>query len=304
MRDAGTGGTESTEPGGRGAVDWVFSVRRHSGRALRMAFVLDVAGYGRRTPPDRDAVQQRLRRLVVATLAECGLKLDQRAVDHQWTGDGINAILPADIDPTAVLTTLIRSLAAGLGRDNARHADRIRLRMAVGVGLFERSPAGFGGPVIVDINRLVDSAALRSALAGEPAADLAAAISDQAHALIIEPGYPGIPAGQFARVYVVSKEFSGPAWIWVGDTAVERARVPAARRDRPARIRPVPARRAARRGAGRSGVPGQRRRSRLGRAQGLRPAAGRRPGRAATPLGRRARGKRRARAAPRVRHRL
>ncbi len=61
-----------------------------------------------------------------------------RVVDHQWTGDGINAVLPSDIDPPAVLSVLIRSLAAGLSADNARHADRIRLRMAIGVGLIER----------------------------------------------------------------------------------------------------------------------------------------------------------------------
>ena len=196
-------------------MDGMSSARRHSGRALRMAFVLDVAEYGKRSVPARDSVQQRLRRLVVATLAECGLKLDETTLDHQWTGDGINAILPADIDPTAVLTTLLRSLAAGLGHDNKGHADRIRLRMAVGVGLFERGPAGFGGPVIVDITRLVDSATLRSALTTEPAADLVVAIGDRAHGLIIEPGYPGIPAGQFTRVHVVSKEFAAPAWIWV-----------------------------------------------------------------------------------------
>jgi serine/threonine protein kinase len=87
--------------------------------------------------------------------------------------------------------------------------------MAIGVGLIERRAAGFGGPVIVDINRLVDSAALRSALSGEPAADLAVALSDQAYTLIIQPGYPGIPAGQFAHANVVAKEFSGGAWIWL-----------------------------------------------------------------------------------------
>src|SRR5579859_1432440 len=108
-------------------------VRWQSGRALRMGFVLDVAGYGGRSVPGRDSVQRRLRRLVVATLAECGLRLDASVVDHQWTGDGINAILPADIDPPAVLAVLLRSLAAGLSRDNAEHADRIRLRMAIGV---------------------------------------------------------------------------------------------------------------------------------------------------------------------------
>jgi hypothetical protein len=210
MRDAGAG----FSAGPRG---WrsVSASRGQSGRALRTGFVLDVAGYGTRTVPERDDVQRRLRQLVVAMLEESGLQLDMRVVDHQWTGDGINAVLPSDIDPPAVLSVLIRSLAAGLSADNARQADRIRLRMAIGVGLIERRAAGFGGPVIVDINRLVDSAALRSALSGDPAADLAVALSDQAYTLIIQPGYPGIPAGQFAQAHVVAKEFSGTAWIWL-----------------------------------------------------------------------------------------
>ena len=203
MRNNGAGGTAG--PGGK----------RTSGRALRMVFALDVTGYGTRAVPDRDAVQERLRRLVIATLAECGLTLGEDAVDHQWTGDGINGVLPPDVDPPVVLSVLLRSLAAGLATDNGRHPDRIRLRMAVGVGLIERSAAGFGGPVIVDNNRLVDSGALRAALAGEPAADLAVAISDQAYTLIVQPGYPGIPAGQFTHVHVTAKEFSGGAWIWL-----------------------------------------------------------------------------------------
>jgi hypothetical protein len=179
-----------------------------------MVFVLDVAGYGKRTVPDRDVVQERLRRLVIAALAECGLTLGDTAVDHQWTGDGINGALPPDVDPPVVLSVLLRSLAVGLATDNARHTDRIRLRMAVGVGLIERSAAGFSGPVIVDNSRLVDSGELRAALTADPAADLAVAISDQAYTLIVRPGYPGIPAGQFTRADVAAKEFSGTAWIW------------------------------------------------------------------------------------------
>jgi hypothetical protein len=150
---------------------------------------------------------------VVDTLAECGMDLDY--VDHEWTGDGINVVMPADMDPTVVLPVLIRSLAANLGADNALNYDRIRLRMAIGVGLVEQSTAGFGGPMIVDTNRLVDSAPLRSALTAYPAADLAVAISDQVYATVIRPGYPGIPGSQFSRVNVVAKEFTGPAWIWV-----------------------------------------------------------------------------------------
>jgi hypothetical protein len=213
MEVAGTGGTAG--PGGERAGNSAWRRQRQSGRALRMGFVLDVAGYGKRAVPDRDTVQERLRRLVVASLRECGLALGNRAVDHQWTGDGINGVLPPDIDAPATLSVLIRSLAAGLRADNARHRDRIRLRMAVGVGLIERSAAGFGGPVIVDINRLVDSGPLRAALGAEPSADLVAAISDQAYTLVVQPGYPGIPAGQFTKVSVEAKEFSGFAWIWL-----------------------------------------------------------------------------------------
>lgn len=182
---------------------------------LRMAFVLDVVGYASRTVPRQQEVQRRLHALVDATLDECELKLDPEIVDYQWTGDGINAVLPADIDPTAALPVLIRSLASVLGADNAHSADRIRMRMAVSVGLIERGPTGFTGQLIVDINRLVDSAPLRAALAAAPSSDLVVAISDQVYAMMIRPGYPGIPSGQFTRVDVVAKEFSGPAWLWL-----------------------------------------------------------------------------------------
>jgi hypothetical protein len=197
-------------PGGQGHAS---PARSQSSRMLRMGFVLDVAGYGVRSAPAQNGVQRRLPALVVDTLAECGMDLDY--VDHEWTGDGINVVMPANMDPTVVLPMLIRSLATNLGADNRRNYDRIRLRMAIGVGLVEQSAAGFGGPMIVDTNRLVDSAPLRSALATYPAADLAVAISDQVYATVIRPGYPGIPGSQFSRVNVVAKEFTGPAWIWV-----------------------------------------------------------------------------------------
>ena len=182
---------------------------------LRMAFVLDVVGYGARSVPQQQEVQRRLHALVDATLDECELKLDPEIVDFQWTGDGINAVLPADIDPTAALPVLIRSLASALAADNTRSADRVRIRMAVSVGLIERGATGFTGQLIVDINRLVDSAPLRAALAQTPTADLAVAISDHVYAMLIRPGYPGIPGGQLTRVDVVAKEFSGAAWLWL-----------------------------------------------------------------------------------------
>ncbi len=144
--------------------------------------------------------------------------------------------MPADVDPTVVLPVLIRSLAVNLRADNARTLDRIRLRMAIGVGLVEHNTAGFGGPMIIDINRLVDSIPLRAALSTYPTADLAVAITDQVHATVIRPGYPGIPGGQFNRVEVVAKEFAGPAWIWVSARQWSAPAYQAVRRDDPREI--------------------------------------------------------------------
>jgi hypothetical protein len=186
-----------------------------SGFRLRMAFALDVVGYGARTVLQEQQVERRLQRLVDVTLAECGLKLDPEIVEHRWTGDGINAVLPVDIDPTVILPLLIRSLASALGADNARSADRIRMRMSVGAGLIERHSLGFSGQLIVDINRLVDSPALRQALADAPACDLAVAMSDHVYAMVVGPGYSGIPDGQFSPMNVVAKEFSATAWLWL-----------------------------------------------------------------------------------------
>jgi hypothetical protein len=197
-------------PGGQGT-----TARGRPGLRLRMAFVLDVVGYGARAVTQQQDVSRRLRALVDATLGQCELKLDPEIVDHQWTGDGINAVLPADIDPTATLPVLIRSLASALGADNARSADRMRIRMAVSVGLIERGATGFDGQLIVDINRLVDSRPLRAALSESPAADLAVAVSDHVYVMMIRPGYPGIPGGQFTHMNVVAKEFSGSAWLWL-----------------------------------------------------------------------------------------
>src|SRR6266567_7831776 len=200
----------STESRGQ---DQARPARGPYGRTLRMGFVLDVAGYGARSAPLRSDVQRRLPRLVSEMLANCGMDLP--SVEHEWTGDGINAVMPADADPSTALPTLIRALAALLAEHNARSADRIRVRMAVGIGLVENSMAGFGGPMIIDMSRLVNSAPLRAALSEYPDADLVAAISDQVHSAIIRPGYPGIPGSQFSRAEVTEKEFSGQAWIWI-----------------------------------------------------------------------------------------
>ncbi len=241
-------------------------------RKLRMGFVLDVVGYGARSAPLRSDVQRRLPRLVSTMLLQSGMALE--SVEHEWTGDGINVVIPADADPTVALPLLLRTLAALLGQDNARGDDRMRLRMSVGIGLVENSTAGFGGPMIIEMSRMVNSAALRSSLEAYPRADLVAAISDQVYSAIIRPGYPGIPGTQFTRVDVAEKEYRAPAWIWVSARQwTEPAYAPLSRSDPRIVGRPehgsLPPCRPARRRPREHGVPRAGPRRHAGGGQGL-----------------------------------
>jgi hypothetical protein len=182
-------------------------------RALRMGFVIDVVGYGGRSAPAQEAVQVRLFRLVEEMLARCGTSLD--GVEREWTGDGVNIILSGSTDPTTALSGLVRTAANRLAADNRDHDDRMRLRMAVGIGIVGPGPTGFAGSMIIDINRMVDSGPLRAALNEHPDADLAVMLSDYLHEQVVRPGYPGLRTDDLHAVDVAVKEFRRRAWLWI-----------------------------------------------------------------------------------------
>jgi O-acetyl-ADP-ribose deacetylase (regulator of RNase III) len=179
---------------------------------LQMGFVVDVVEFGRRPAPDQEAVQQRLFALARDVLRDTGVNFD--TTDHQWTGDGFAAMLPTDIDPVRVLSGLMQATHRRLAEDNRAYRDRIRLRMAVGVGLVGVGATGFAGSMIVDINRLVDCGPLREAARAHPESDVVILISDHVYAYVVRPGYLRPPAGSFQRVDVALKEFHESAWLW------------------------------------------------------------------------------------------
>jgi hypothetical protein len=108
---------------------------------------------------------------------------------------------------------LIQEMVRALAADNRRHDDRIRLRMAVGVGITVPAATGFGGPMVLDINRLVDSSPLREAVDAVPEADLVILLSEQIHGYLVRPGY--LRPDDLRVVCVTVKEFSQRAWLWI-----------------------------------------------------------------------------------------
>lgn len=119
-------------------------------------------------------------------------------------------------DPTRTLPALLAATAAGLAKDNARYRDRIRIRMAAGFGLVGRGSLGVIGNLVVEINRLNDSAPIRRAILDHPESDLVVLISDILHQLLAHSGSASNAFRPLDRVEVALKEYRAPAWLWIG----------------------------------------------------------------------------------------
>ncbi|GGM40520.1 macro domain-containing protein [Dactylosporangium sucinum] len=181
--------------------------------AVRMGFVVDVAGYGRRSAPEKIDLQQRVAAFVAEVLRDLNLRIDE--THHHGTGDGMVVFLPSELDVHRALARLLRSAAEALAEDNRRYRDRMRLRIAAVIGPLGPAAIGFSGDAIVEAGRLVDSDALRGALADRPDSDLVFAVSDQLHE------YAGLRTDEFRPVDVRVKEFQGRAWLWNGPAGGE-----------------------------------------------------------------------------------
>ncbi|TDV46127.1 hypothetical protein CLV71_11185 [Actinophytocola oryzae] len=183
-------------------------------RANRLGFVVDVVSYGQRTVSDQERISRRLEALLRAVVADVGDDFDEVDRDS-GSGDGLVVFLPTASDPVERLPALLRSVAARLAEDNRAAADRIRLRMTVGAGPVARGGPVFAGPLVVNISRLVDSEALRRAVADNPDADLVVLVLDVPRTDVVAPGYTPLAADRVGLVDVAMNEFVDRAWLWV-----------------------------------------------------------------------------------------
>ncbi|HEX6358774.1 hypothetical protein [Actinophytocola sp.] len=201
---AGNGNTVGAAPAPRAeqrpAVD---------GMAPRLGFVVDVVGFGHRDAESQAELQHRLDELVRRVLADLGI--DPEDTIGSDSGDSRLAFLPAGVDWSRVLPTMISAMGERLGRDNRRYRDRMRLRMSIGTGLVGTGPLGFTGQLVVDLHRLVDSEVLRQSIRDHPDTDLVVLVSQALHDDVIRPGH--LDPADFTPVTVTAKEFAAPAWL-------------------------------------------------------------------------------------------
>jgi len=204
----------------------------------RLLVAVDAAGYGAGTDQEHRAVQSGLLAVLEAAATRASLRRDRWMT--QQAGDGELAVLPRDEPEPVVVDQFVRYLHEALAARNADPATgrELRLRMAIHFGTAMPADNGYAGQGVVAVSRLVESAAVKDALAAAPHACLAVILSRQVFDDVVRQGHVSVPATDFAKVSVEVKEFRDEAWIRVVGVA-RPGEVP--RRDQPPASRAAPA---------------------------------------------------------------
>ncbi|MFF4489768.1 hypothetical protein ACFY0F_25270 [Streptomyces sp. NPDC001544] len=180
---------------------------------IRTILLLDIERFS-----DRDDVEQAyLRRMLYditdRTLDSAGVDVTRRLRADR--GDSVMELIDAGAPVTALLRALLTEVPAQLRTVNrmASRSAQIRLRGVLATGWVAVDQ--HGGWVGADLNhacRLLDADMLRAALR-ERAGDFALCVSDALYEGVVRHDHPGIPATDFSRVTLGSK--NGPLTAWL-----------------------------------------------------------------------------------------
>jgi len=150
----------------------------------------------------------------IVQTALAGLPQAERTVHRQDRGDGIRLILPATVSPHTVIHPFLPDLAAALRehRKAAAPAARLRLRVAVHMGLLYRDAHGWAGAPLVHCARLLDAAPVRHALSATPHTNLIVAVSETIYRDVVRHAY-GVDPTTYQQTTITEKETTATAWI-------------------------------------------------------------------------------------------
>ena len=184
----------------------------------RCVLGVDVQGYSKRNTRRQGDIHRDLDRVLGEAAASAGLDRSQWIVSH--TGDGENAVMPADVDLMAVIGRFVPALHSLLAVRNEDCVPemRIRLRVAVHIDTLTISMGTVAaGPAHVVLSRLLDSDAVRDALAQAERSELALIVSTPVYEKVVLSGLAGVSPEQYAAVQVdlAAKGFRHTGYVHV-----------------------------------------------------------------------------------------
>lgn len=185
----------------------------HQDITRRLCLAADIEQYSRFDTPDQLIAQAQLARVLRAAAAHSGL--DHATWSTQPQGDLEFAVLPPDTPEHLVLGEYVTHLAAELGAYNAtrRPAGRMRLRLAIDIGVADTAALGFSGPAPIAVARYLNAPDLKQALATAETANLAVVVSDQLYQDVVRSRRRGLAPEQYRRLHVQQKGFAGYGWV-------------------------------------------------------------------------------------------
>lgn len=182
----------------------------------KLCVAYDVASYSGRGTRGEFAAQARLTDVLKYAFQEAGCAPGSAEVQEQ--GDGGIAFLPTggDVDEPRLIVGLINALRTGLDELNTDivAAAQIRLRVGLHEGVVHRAAHGYVGPAVIEVCRLRDADAVRTALA-ETTAPLAVVVADGLYRDVLAHGYHGLAAAAFRPLEVRAKTYRGHAWLYL-----------------------------------------------------------------------------------------
>jgi hypothetical protein len=184
----------------------------------RLCLVTDVKGYSTHTAPEQADAQRRLAQVMRFACRTAGIRWVS-SKDRQDRGDGRLYVFSPKLDDTLAIPRLLIGLRHGLYESNRTPGPfgRMRLRAAMARGIIGYGATGYLGQAPITACRLVDSQQLKDRIEVADAVDLAFIVPDDLFHDVIKQDFPGLPSGEFTKVDVSVKEFSGPAWVYLPD---------------------------------------------------------------------------------------
>lgn len=175
----------------------------------------DVVGSSARHDQLQLKMRDDLRGVLERTLRRQDLELADLAPSD--LGDGFRLHAPAVVSPLAMVSPFVDNLVTELRihRQSANERSRLRLRVAIHMGLLNREAhGGWAGVVLSECARLLDAPAARDLIAEAPDVDLVLVVSEPVFDAVIRQGYGPAPE-QFRRIAVTVKESDFSAWAYL-----------------------------------------------------------------------------------------
>jgi class 3 adenylate cyclase len=182
----------------------------------RTILAFDIEGFGgpQRSNPVRSMMRMGLYGLIrealvhsIGSLAPCKLS---------DLGDGVLVLIDAEVPKNRIVEPFMSDMAMGLKRYNEQTGANaeIRLRAGLHAGEIIEDPQGYSGQDLNLAFRLMDCAALRTALS-RTRANLGLIVSDHFYDTIVKQGFEGIDPSAYSQVEVKVKETVTNAWLYL-----------------------------------------------------------------------------------------